>query len=332
MSIRLPHAGKGERMSQNNILLETGTNELEIIEFYISEQLPNGTQYCGYYGMNVAKVLEIIRRPVITNVPSKHDKAVLGTFNLRGRVLPLVDLAKWLGKAMVQDDAHKVIVSEFSGIVTAFLVSGVTRIHRMSWNNIEVPGKHVQSYSQDSITGVVRIDDRILFILDMEKIVGSMDSSLLLAHKLTEASAPVADASQFHILIADDSSSLRNTIKYTLESAGYQVTATVSGKEAWDFIEKTRLEAEAEGLHLTDKIQLLISDIEMPEMDGHNLTRKIRATPSVSNLPVVLFSSLITDALRHKGESVGADDQVTKPDLPGLTQKVRTLIAEKLHK
>lgn len=319
-------------MSQNNILLETGTNELEIIEFYICEQLPNGTQYSGYYGMNVAKVLEIIRRPVITNVPSKHDKAVLGTFNLRGRVLPLVDLANWLGKSMVQDEAHKVIVSEFSGIVTAFLVSGVTRIHRMSWNDIEVPGKHVHSYSQESITGVVRIDDRILFILDMEKIVGSMDSSYCLAHKLAEASQPVEDAAQFHILIADDSSSLRNTIKYTLEHAGYQVTATASGKEAWEYIEKTRMEAEAEGLHFTDKVQLLISDIEMPEMDGHNLTRKIRASPALSNLPVVLFSSLITDALRHKGISVGADDQVTKPDLPSLTQKVRGLIAQKLHK
>lgn len=324
--------GKGEYMSQNNILLETGTNELEIIEFYITEQLSDGTHYTGYYGMNVAKVLEIIRRPMITNVPSKHDKAVQGTFNLRGRVLPLVDLSLWLGKSMVHDEAHKVIVSEFSGVVTAFLVSGVTRIHRMSWNDIEVPGKHVQSYSQESITGVVRIDDRILFILDMEKIVGSMDSSYTLAHKLSEASQPVADASQFHILIADDSSSLRNTIKYTLEQAGYQVTATASGKEAWDFIERTNAEAVENGLHFTDKIQLLISDIEMPEMDGHNLTRKIRATPAVSNLPVVLFSSLITDALRHKGISVGADDQVTKPDLPSLTHKVRSLIAEKLHK
>lgn len=318
-------------MTQNNILLESGTNELEIIEFYIQEQLPNGGNYCGYYGMNVAKVIEIIRLPVVTNVPSKHDKAVLGTFNLRGRVLPLVDLAQWLGKTVLPDESHKVIVSEFSGIVTAFLVSGVTRIHRMSWADIEVPGKHVHSYSQESITGVVRIDDRILFILDMEKIVASMDATQDMA-RLHAETHPVEDAGQFHVLIADDSSSLRNTIKYTLEHAGYQVTATASGKEAWEFLEKTRDEAAAEGLLLTDKIHLLISDIEMPEMDGHNLTRKIRATPTTSNLPVVLFSSLITDALRHKGIAVGADDQVTKPDLPSLTHKVRALISQKLHK
>ncbi|MDR2696337.1 MAG: chemotaxis protein CheW, partial [Deltaproteobacteria bacterium] len=146
-------------MAQTHILLESGGNELEIIEFYIEEQLPDGRPYCGYFAMNVAKVLEIIRMPEVTSVPSKHDKAVLGTFNLRGRVLPLVDLAKWLGKTSAPNDAPKVIVSEFSGVVTAFLVSGVTRIHRITWSQVEPPGQHVQSYSRDSITGVVRIDE-----------------------------------------------------------------------------------------------------------------------------------------------------------------------------
>ncbi|MDR2727391.1 MAG: chemotaxis protein CheW, partial [Deltaproteobacteria bacterium] len=160
-------------MAQTHILLESGGNELEIIEFYIEEQLPDDKRYCGYYAMNVAKVLEIIRMPEVTSVPSKHDKAVLGTFNLRGRVLPLVDLALWLGKAVAPNEAPKVIVSEFSGVVTAFLVSGVTRIHRITWNQVEPPGQHVQSYSRDSITGVVRIEEHILFILDMEKIVAS---------------------------------------------------------------------------------------------------------------------------------------------------------------
>ncbi len=318
-------------MAQTNILLESGTNELEIIEFYIEEQLPDGGVYCGYYGMNVAKVLEIIRMPVITNVPSKHDEAVLGTFNLRGRVLPLVDLSIWLGKNMVSSEAHKVIVSEFSGVVTAFLVSGVTRIHRMSWNQVEAPGQHVHAYSRESITGVVRIDGRILFILDMEKIVASMDPTHDMAKILAERN-PVEDATQFHILIADDSSALRNMIRSTLEAAGYNVTATASGQEAWNFLEKTRHEADAQGKKITDIVHLLISDIEMPEMDGHTLTRKIRETTALAPLPVVLFSSLITDALRHKGIAVGADDQVSKPDLPGLTTKVRDLIAKKLGK
>ena len=323
---------RGEHtMTQTNIVLESASNELEIIEFYIEEQLPDGSTYTGYYGMNVAKVLEIIRRPAITNVPSNHNSAVLGTFNLRGRVLPLVDLAAWLGKNIVENDAQKVVVSEFSTIVTAFLVSGVTSIHRLSWDQIEAPSRHVQAYSRESITGVLRIEGRILFILDMEKIVASMDSTLDMTH-LGEKIEHVEDASQFHILIADDSMALRNTIKATLEHTGYNVTATSSGKEAWEYLRKVGAEAEAEGVPVTDKVQLLISDIEMPEMDGHNLTRKIRQTPALSGLPVVLFSSLITDAVRRKGEAVGADDQVTKPDLPSLTSHVRALIAKKLGK
>lgn len=318
-------------MTQQNLVLDASTNELEIIEFFIEEELPEGGTYCGSYGMNVAKVLEIIRRPTITNVPSQHNNAVLGTFNLRGRVLPLVDLSIWLGKSMVQNDAQKVIVSEFSGVVTAFLVSGVSSIHRLSWNQIEAPSRHVQAYSRESITGVLRINERILFILDMEKIVSSMDTTLDMS-RLVVDTQPLEDAGQFHVLIADDSMSTRNTIKGTLEKAGYQVTPTSSGREAWDFLQKTLQEAQAEGVPLTDKVHLLISDIEMPEMDGHNLTRKIRETPGLSQLPVVLFSSLITDALRHKGISVGADDQVSKPDLPGLTTHVRELISKKLNK
>lgn len=318
-------------MSQHNMVRDASANELEIIEFFIDEQTSDGGTYCGYYGVNVAKVLEIIRRPVITNVPSQHNPAVLGTFNLRGRVLPLVDLSIWLGKQMVQNSAQKVIVSEFSGVVTAFLVSGVRSIHRLTWSQIEAPSRHIQAYSRESITGVLRINERILFILDMEKIVSSMDASLDMSLLLTHV-IPVEDADKFHILIADDSMSLRNTIKGTLEKAGYRVTPTASGREAWEYLLQTQREAEAEGVPVTDKVHLLISDIEMPEMDGHNLTHKIRKTPALAGLPVVLFSSLITDALRHKGVAVGADDQVSKPDLPGLTRHVRDLISKKLNK
>lgn len=322
-------------MSQN-ILLESGTNELEVIEFYIEETIPDGTVYRGYYGMNVAKVLEIIRRPTITGVPSKHHPAVLGTFNLRGRVLPLVDLSQWLGKKLLDSDALKVIVSEFSGVVTAFLCSGVTRIHRLTWNQVEAPGKHLREYSKDSITGVIRFEDRIMFILDMEMIITSMDPKLDMSIRGEEAGAleaqAVPDAHAFHILIADDSSSIRNMISATLERVGYRVTRTASGREAWDVLNIWRREAENEKCTIYDKVQLVISDIEMPEMDGHTLTRQIKADPVLNALPVVLFSSLITEALRHKGQAVGADDQISKPDLPTLTQRVRSIIATKLGK
>ena len=318
-------------MSQSSILLESGSNELEIIEFYIEEKMADGTVYRGFYGMNVAKVLEIIRHPTVTGVPSKHHKAVLGTFNLRGRVLPLVDLAVWLGKEMASHENLKVIVSEFSGVITSFLVSGVTRIHRMSWSQVEAPGSHVQNYSNQSITGVVRFEDRILFILDMEKIITSMDPSLDMGARAEAAGGdPIADADKFHILVADDSVSIRNMISHTLQRSGYKVTCTASGREALAALMEFKKQAEAEKAPITDKVHLVISDIEMPEMDGHALTRSIKQDPVLQQLPVVLFSSLITSALRHKGESVGADDQISKPDLPSLTTRVRSLIASKL--
>jgi two-component system chemotaxis response regulator CheV len=320
-------------MAQTNILLEAGGNELEIIEFYIEEKLPDGSSYCGYYAMNVAKVLEIIRMPEVTSVPSKHDKAVLGTFNLRGRVLPLVDLGLWLGKTEVPNDAPKVIVSEFSSVVTAFLVSGVTRIHRIGWNQVEPPGPHVQSYSRDSITGVVRIDTHILFILDMERIVGSMDPHHANVHfRANAVEIDTADAPNFNLLVVDDSPSLRNLIRDTLVKAGYNVTTASNGKEAWEYLQELKVKSLAEGVPITEKLHVVISDIEMPEMDGHRLTKQIREDSGLQKLPIVLFSSIITEALRHKGTRVGADDQISKPDLPGLTQRMRAVIKAKLGK
>jgi len=320
-------------MAQTHILLESGGNELEIIEFYIEEELPDGKPYCGFFAMNVAKVLEIIRLPEVTSVPSKHDKAVLGTFNLRGRVLPLVDLAAWLGKATKANDAPKVIVSEFSGVVTAFLVSGVTRIHRITWSQVEPPGQHVQNYSRSSITGVVRIDEHILFILDMEKIVASMDPHHATTHfQADQVEIDEADAHKFHLLVVDDSSALLHLIRDTLTKAGYSVTTASNGREAWECLQNLYAQAQAEGVPITEKLHVVISDIEMPEMDGHTLTKKIRADSGLHGLPVVLFSSIITDALRHKGDSVGADDQISKPDLPGLTKRMRAVIKAKLGK
>ena len=317
-------------MTQNS-LLNVNNNELEIIEFLIDERLPDGGTYSGHYGFNVAKVLEIIRLPSVTSVPSKHDASVLGTFNLRGKVLPILNPAAWLGKEMASEENNKVIVTEFSGVQAAFLVSSVTSIHRMTWDRIEPPNQYVQAYSRESITGVLRIQDRVLFVLDMEKILASLDSTLDMSQVEVDTT-PVEGAGEFHLLVADDSSSLRHIIKSSLEKSGFQVTAVGSGREAWDYLTQLRNEAQSKQMELTDMVHLVISDIEMPEMDGHALTLKIRETPGMQQLPVILFSSLITEALHDKGVKVGADRQVSKPDLPGLSKIIRELIAEKLHK
>ena len=317
-------------MTQNS-LLNVHNNEIEIIEFLIDERLPDGSVYSGHYGINVAKVLEIIRLPTVTSVLSKHDASVLGTFNLRGKVLPLLNLAAWLGKEMASEENNKVLVTEFSSVQAAFLVSSVSSIHRMTWDRIEPPNQYVQAYSRESITGVLRIQERVLFILDMEKILASLDSSLDMSQVKVDTT-PVEGAGEFHLLVADDSSSLRHIIKSSLEKSGFQVTAVGSGREAWDYLTQLCDEAQARQVALTDLLHLVISDIEMPEMDGHALTRKIRETPGTKRLPVILFSSLITEALHDKGVKVGADRQVSKPDLPGLSKIIRELIAEKLHK
>jgi two-component system chemotaxis response regulator CheV len=305
-------------------LNESGTNDLEIIEFYIDEKTGEEEPYRSYYAMNVAKVIEIIRRPPITGVPGKHHKAALGTFNLRGKVLPLVDLGLWLGKSILPEDSHKVIVSEFSNVVTAFIVSGVTRIHRMTWTQVEPPGKYLQAFSHDSITGVVRFDNRIVFLLDMEYVISGMDPRVDFGSKVEQIEREGGQG--YHVLIADDSPSVRNTIAFCLEQAQYTVTRTTCGREAWEQMQNWAKEAETSGKPITDYVNLVISDIEMPQMDGHSLTRLIKAETIFNKIPVILFSSLISDVVREKGLNAGADDQVSKPDLPSLTQRAGELI------
>ena len=312
-------------MSQNNILLDAASNELEIIEFYIEEELPDGSPYTSYFAMNVAKVLSIIRRPQVTGVPGDHHPAALGTFNLRGKVLPLVDLAMWLGKKTNMNDNWKVIVSEFAGLTTAFLVSGVTRIHRMTWSQVEPPGKHLQSFSHDCITGVVRFEKRIVFLLDMEQVIASMNPSLSLeAHTSKVDDGGIGQG--YTILMADDSAPIRNTIAKALNKAGFEVIKTTCGREAWDELQKIQKKAEAAGHPLKEYVNLIISDIEMPEMDGHTLTKRIKEDPVLKKIPVILFSSLISDVVFEKGRAAGADDQISKPDLPELAIRAAKLI------
>lgn len=299
-------------------------NDLEIIEFYIDESLDDGEQYRSYYGMNVAKVIEIIRKPPVTGVPGKRHAAALGTFNLRGKVLPLVDLGVWLGKKPVEEETRKVVVSEFSGVVTAFVVSGVTRIHRMTWNQVEPPGKYLQSLSRDLVIGVVRFDERIIFLLDMEQIIASMDPTTSLAFYVDQVGP--ASGAGYKVLIADDSPSIRNVLASCLEQADFSVTKATCGKEAWDQLKHWQAAAEATGTPLADYVNLVVSDIEMPEMDGHTLTRMIKTDPVLSKLPVILFSSLISPVVLEQGAKAGADDQISKPDLPQLTAKAKELI------
>ncbi len=321
-------------MAQTNILLEAGTNELEIVEFFIEEKnyaedgVALDEPYRGYYGVNVAKVLEIIRMPKVTELPEVQHPSVLGAFNLRSHIIPLVDLTMWLGKEHTgTEEEPKTIVTEFNCVTTAFMVSGVNRIHRISWEEVEAPSAYVSQVSNYTVIGVVRLEGRIVFLLDLEKIVANLNPSLTL--RLDDLGEDLDTDTRYRALVADDSALIREMLRDLLEKANFDVEVVEHGAAAWDRLVSFKQRAEEEERPLTDFVQVVVSDIEMPMMDGHNLTKRIKEDSVLSKLPVLLFSSLITDKLRHKGDSVGADDQISKPEVTYLAKRAMALIRER---
>ena len=266
--------------------------------------------------------------PTVTKMPEVNHPAVMGTFNMRNKVVPLVDLAVWLGKERIQKESPKVIVTEFNKVINSFLVSGVTRIHRISWEEVEPPDKYVSMVSGDSITGVVKMSDRIVFILDMEKVVADINPDLGL--KLDLSFLKDSDKT-YGALVADDSTLIRDMLKDLLQKARFQVEATTNGRDCWERLQEIKATAQKEGRSIYDYLQVVIADIEMPSIDGLNLTKRIREDPDLKDMPVILFSSLITDKLRHKGESVGADDQISKPEVTELAMRTVKVIRRKLE-
>lgn len=311
-------------MSHTNILLEVGTNELEVVEFTLDERIMGQEEtYSGHYAVNVAKVLEIIRLPKITELPHVSHPAVLGAFNQRSMIIPLVDLCLWLGKTKADQAAGKVIVTEFNSVVTAFLVSGVNRIHRINWQEVESPGPYLASFSSDCITGVINLEGRIVFVLDLERIVTDLNPALGLR---MDQDLEKHHGSEYKAIIADDSSLIRNMLRDLLEKAGFIVETNTHGQELWDRLQELRRHAQEHSASITDYVQIVIADIEMPTMDGLTLCKKIKDDPELGKLPVILFSSLITERLRHRGEAAGADDQISKPEVTQLTLRARALI------
>jgi len=314
-------------MSQTNILLESGTNEFEIIEFYIDEQAQGDEKpYRAYFGVNVAKVLEIIRLPTVTEMPHMPHPSVIGTFNLRSRVIPLIDLSLWLGKPMARNDTTKVIVAEFNKVVNAFMVSGVTRIHRKSWNDVEPPTGYTAQFAARNFTGVVKFEDRIVLLLDMEQIIWDLNPALAIRMDRTGRQDGVVDRTNYKTLVVDDSNSIRRLIVSYLEKDGFSVEQDINGQNAWNRLTEWKRLAAERGVPLSEYVDLVVTDLEMPAMDGHNLCKRIKDDPVLKSLPVILFSSLINHQLYHKGISVGADDQVTKPEIATLADRAKKLI------
>ncbi|SDP03998.1 chemotaxis protein [Halobacillus aidingensis] len=288
------------------ILLESGTNELEIVEFGIGN---------NRFGINVIKVKEILNPHPVTKIPHSH-KSVEGIIEIRGEVVPVVDVAHALGFSPSENPKQdKFILAEFNKTKIVFHVHTVTQIHRISWEQIEKPNKMYQGL-ETQITGVIKMDEDMLLLLDFEKVVADINpESSINAEQLRELGQ--RERSQKKIMIAEDSGMLRAMLQETLSEAGYENTISFEdGKEAYEHLE----DLLDEGKTIEEEYQLIITDIEMPRMDGHHFTRLLKNHSDLSQLPVVIFSSLITDDLRHKGEIVGADAQVSKPEIVELVK------------
>ena len=312
----------------HNLSLDTGSNELEVIEFFIEEEQEDGSVYRGYYGINVAKVLEIIQIPELTKIPSRKKSPALGTFNLRGKIIPLIDLATWLNKKMVASRDPRVIVCEFSGTITAFLVTGVERIYRISWEDVEAPTEEIVSFSSGSVIGIIRLQERILFLLDMEYMlqeIMSVEYKKENIEELFKDSSLFADGHRI-ILFVEDSSSIRKVVSEVLTKLRYTVITAFDGKEAWKILLQLKQKAEQENKPISVFIDCIITDIEMPEMDGHTLTKRIKEDSIMRVLPVILYSSIITASSHHKGERVGADYQINKTNIERLARQIKDAI------
>ncbi len=296
--------------ANNDILLESGTNELEILIFGLGDQS---------YGVNVAKVREVILPVDISASPGQPEN-VMGMFNLRGVVLPLVDLHSYFKIDPVngESDDHRIIVTEFNGAQAAFKVERVNHIHRMSWKEVRVVPDETGS-DHMSVTGIAELNGKLILMLDFESIFDhiAMQNTLHVTHVENELGV---DRGRMNVFIAEDSKFIRNIMQNVLTESGYtQVTLFSNGLDCWEAIQ-----AAAKGERA--KPNILITDIEMPQMDGLHLTRQVRATPGFEAMPVLLFSSLITDDTRHKGEACGANTQIAKPELPKLVQIVDTWV------
>jgi two-component system chemotaxis response regulator CheV len=300
-------------MEQNKgILMDSGTNELEIVEFTIGN---------SKFGINVIKVREIINHLPITQVPRSH-KNIEGIIELRGEVLPVVDVAATIGFPPSDEPQYdKYIVTEFNNTKMVFHVHTVTQIHRISWAQIEKPNEMYQGL-ETQITGVVKHNNEMILLLDFEKIVVEINTETAISKKKLKLHE-TREVSKKPIFIAEDSPLLRTLIKDTLKEAGYVNTSFFeNGQELLD--ELTSIKAS--GKIIEDEVKLIVTDIEMPQMDGHHLTKRIKEDQVLQKVPVIVFSSLITDSLRHKGEQVGADAQVSKPEIGELVELIDKLI------
>ena len=295
------------------ILLESGTNELEILEFRIGN---------NFYGINVAKIREILSYMPITPIPNAHP-CVEGIFMPRDTMMTVINLRKCLGMPDL-DTQGLFIITNFNKLNIAFHVDQVIGIHRVSWEEIIKPDSTINTQDNSASTGVIKLGEKLVVILDFEKIISDISPETGL--KVSEVEGLIGrERCDSPILIAEDSPLLGKLITDCLKKSGYtNLIMTMNGKEAWDKL----LELKAAG-NVRDKVHCIITDIEMPLMDGHRLTKLCKTDEVIKYIPLIIFSSLVNDEMRRKGEALGANAQLSKPEIGNLVREIDKLVLDK---
>ena len=294
----------------SKILLENGTNELEVLEFELDK---------NYYGINVAKVREIIPYQAITPIPNSHP-SIEGIFMPRGEIITAIDLRNCLNQKKSEQSGF-FIITNFNQLNIAFHVDAVCGIHRKSWEEVIKPDSVTGGTANSVSTGIIQIEDRLVMILDFEKIVTDINPETGL--KISEIDAlGERKRSGVPVLIAEDSALLNKLIVDSLKKVGYEnLTSTKNGQEAWDVINACREDGTLE-----DHVQCVITDIEMPVMDGHHLIKLIKSDERTKEIPVVIFFSLVNEEMKRKGDALGTDAQLSKPEIGKLVQIIDSFV------
>ena len=295
------------------ILLENGTNELEVLEFKLDG---------NSYGINVAKIREIITYQDVTPVPNAHP-SIEGIFMPRDTMITAIDLKNCLQRG-TSAPGGLFIVTYFNKLDIAFHVEQVVGIHRVSWKDIIKPNATISTTEEGVSTGIIKKNDKLIIILDFEKIVTDINPETGL--KITEIDElGHRERNDVPILIAEDSVLLNKLIVDSLKKAGYtNLTRTENGEEAWNFISECKEHGD-----LDAHVQCVITDIEMPIMDWHRLTKLIKESDDTKDIPVVIFSSLVNDEMRRKGEALGANAQLSKPEIGNLVREIDKLVLDR---
>jgi two-component system chemotaxis response regulator CheV len=298
---------------KRGILLESGTNEIEVMEFTINENL---------YGINVAKVREIIMNAPVKAMPHAHP-AVEGIFKPRDLVLTVVDLPQYLlGAPCEKGPKDLFIITNFNKMNIAFRVHTVVGISRISWRDIQKPDKTVAGGNEGVATGIAQCGGDLVTILDFEKIVAEIAPETTIQMSEIERLGH-RERQEAPILVAEDSILLSKMIQDALNKSGYvNVRMFSDGQALWSYLESLRDVGD-----LDERVRLVITDIEMPQMDGHRLTKLIKSDKQFTKLPVVIFSSMINEEMHRKGKELGANEQLTKPEIGRLVEIIDHLLA-----